>query len=139
MVRAAGRGLVGAGGELGLRPRGSRCALAACAARSRPDMNSYIKKYEFMYPATYEFIHPYEFIYPMTYEFIHPYEFMYPVTYEFIHPAKCMNSYVSNPCLVYKQNGHSQRRWGGGWSDRNDCNHKLVLGSNPQNLDTIFF
>ena len=28
MVGAAGRGLVGAGGELGLRPRGSRCALA---------------------------------------------------------------------------------------------------------------
>ncbi len=27
-VGAAGRGLVGAGGELGLRPRGSRCALA---------------------------------------------------------------------------------------------------------------
>jgi hypothetical protein len=21
---------------------------------------------------------------------------------------KCMNSYVSDPCLVYKQNGHSQ-------------------------------
>ena len=30
-----GRGLVGAGGELGLRPRGLRCALAARAARSR--------------------------------------------------------------------------------------------------------
>ena len=46
----------------------------------------------------------------MTYEFN-------PVTYEFIHPAKCMNSYVSDPCLVYKQNGHSQRRWGGGWGN----------------------
>jgi hypothetical protein len=30
-----GRGLVGAGGELGLRPCGSRCALAARAARSQ--------------------------------------------------------------------------------------------------------
>jgi hypothetical protein len=30
-----GRGLVGAGGELGLCPRSSRCALAALAARSR--------------------------------------------------------------------------------------------------------
>ncbi len=105
-VGAAGRGLVGAGGELRLRPRCSRCALAACAARSRPDKNSYIKKYEFIYPVTYEFIHPYEFIYPVTYEFIHTYEFIFPVTYEFIHPAKCMNSYVSDPCLVYKQNGH---------------------------------
>ncbi len=67
-------------------------------------MNSSIKKYEFIYPVTYEFIHPYEFIYPVTYEFIHPYEFIYPVTYEFIHPAKCMNSYVSDPCLVlYKK------------------------------------
>jgi hypothetical protein len=96
-VGAAGRGLVGAGGELGLRPRNSHCALAARARGGTshiapPDMNSYIKKYEFIYPATYEFIHPYEFI--------------YPVTYEFIHPAKCMNSYVSDPCLVYKQNGH---------------------------------
>ncbi len=35
MVGAAGRGLVGAGGELGLRPRGSHCALAACTARLR--------------------------------------------------------------------------------------------------------
>ncbi len=66
-------------------------------------MNSYIKMYEFIYPVTYEFIHPYEFIYPVTYEFIHPYEFIYPVTYEFIHPAKCMNSYVSDPCLVLKK------------------------------------
>ena len=66
-------------------------------------MNSYIIKYEFIYPVTYEFIHPYEFIYPVTYEFIHTYEFIYPVTYEFIHPAKCMNSYVSDPCLVYKK------------------------------------
>ncbi len=35
MVRAAGHGLVGARGVLGLRPRGSRYALAACATRSR--------------------------------------------------------------------------------------------------------
>ncbi len=34
-VGAAGRGLVGAGDELGIRPRGSRCALAACAAHSQ--------------------------------------------------------------------------------------------------------
>ncbi len=74
----------------------------------------------------------------MTYEFIHPYEFIYPVTNEFIHPAKCIYSYVSNPCSVYKQNGHSQRRWGGEWSDHTDCDRKLVPGSNPQNLDTIF-
>ena len=32
---AAGRGLVGAGGVLGLRPRGSRYALTVCATRSR--------------------------------------------------------------------------------------------------------
>jgi hypothetical protein len=32
-VEAAGRGLVGAGGELRLCPCGSRCTLAACAAR----------------------------------------------------------------------------------------------------------
>ncbi len=25
------------------------------------------------------------------------------MTYEFIHPAQCMNSYVSDPCLVYKK------------------------------------
>jgi len=42
---------------------------------SHTDMNSYIKKYEFIFP----------------------------VTYEFIHPAQCMNSYVSDPCLVYKK------------------------------------
>jgi hypothetical protein len=42
----------------------------------------------------------------MTYEFIHPCEFIYPVTYEFIYPAKCMNSYVSDPCLVYKMATH---------------------------------
>jgi hypothetical protein len=36
-----------------------------------PDMNSYIKKYEFIYPETYEFIYLYEFIYTVTYEFIH--------------------------------------------------------------------
>jgi hypothetical protein len=29
---------------------------------SPPDMNSYIIKYEFLYPVTYEFIHLYEFI-----------------------------------------------------------------------------
>ncbi len=34
-VGAAGCGLVGAGGVLGLRPRGSRCALAARASPSR--------------------------------------------------------------------------------------------------------
>ncbi len=101
-------------------------------------MNSYIKKYEFIYPVTYEFIHPDEFIYPVTYEFIHPYEFIYLVTYEFIHPAKCMNSYVSDPCLVYKKNGHRRRWWGGGWIYLNDCDRKLVPGSNPQNLDTFF-
>ncbi len=35
MVGAAGRGLVGAGGVLGLRPSGSRYALAVRATRSR--------------------------------------------------------------------------------------------------------
>jgi hypothetical protein len=35
MVRAAGRGLVGARGVLGLRPRGSRFALAARTTRPR--------------------------------------------------------------------------------------------------------
>ncbi len=49
-----------------------------------------------------------------------------------------MNSYVSDPCLVYKQNGHSQSMWGGGWNDRNYCDRKLVPGSNPLNLVTIF-
>ncbi len=115
--------------RLALRARSLCCTLAARARGGTshiapPNMNSYIKKYEFIYPVTYEFIHPYEFIYPMT--------------YEFIHPAKCMNSYVSDSCLVYNQNGHLRWRLGGGWCDRNYCYHKLVPGSNPQNLDNFF-
>ncbi len=43
------------------------------------------------------------------------------MTYEFIHPAQCMNSYVSDPCLVHKKIGHWWRWWGGEWSDRGDC------------------
>ena len=39
--RAAGRGLVGAGGVLGLRPRGSGFALAVRATRS-PQLNEFI-------------------------------------------------------------------------------------------------
>ena len=57
------------------------------------------------------------------------------MTYEFIHPAQCMNSYVSDPYLVYKQNGHWQRGRGGGWSDCDNCVLILVPGSNPH-LDT---
>ncbi len=102
-------------------------------------MNSYIKKYEFIYPVTYEFIHPYDFMYPVTCEFIHPYEFIYPVTYDSYIRQKCMNSYVSDPCLVYNQNGHCWRWWGDESIDRNYCDRKLVPGSNPQNLDTFFF
>ena len=68
-----GRSLVGAGGELGLRPRSSRCMLAARARRSRA-LAAFIlhcKKYMNSYMITaknYEFIHNmnsylYEFIY----------------------------------------------------------------------------
>ena len=39
-------------------------------------MNSYIEKYEFIYPETYEFIHLYEFISPGDLSF-HAYEFIY--------------------------------------------------------------
>ena len=35
--------------------------------------------------------------------------------------AQCMNLYVSDPCLVYKQKGHWRGGQGGGLSDRNDC------------------
>jgi len=38
--------------------------------------------------------------------YIKKYEFISPMTYEFIRPSQCMNSYVSDPCLVYKENGH---------------------------------
>ena len=41
-----------------------------------PDMNSYIEKYEFIYPETYVFIHLYEFISPRDLSF-HAYEFIY--------------------------------------------------------------
>jgi hypothetical protein len=54
MVRAAGRGLVGAGGELGLRPRGLRCALAVRAHGSRV-VTAFIlhcKKYMNLYMTT---------------------------------------------------------------------------------------
>ena len=34
--------------------------------------------------------------------------------------------------------GNGRRWWGGGRIDRNDCDRKLVPGSNPQNLDTFF-
>jgi len=64
-----------------------------------PDMNSYLKKYKFISP----------------------------VTYEFIHPALYMNSYVSDPCLVYKQNGRWRRGQGGGWSDCDDYEHDICL------------
>jgi len=74
-----------------------------------PDMNSYIKKYEFMYP----------------------------VTYESIHPAQCMNSYVSDPCLVYEQNGHWKRWWGGDGVTATIASVILVPGPNPQNLDSF--
>jgi hypothetical protein len=37
--------------------------------------------------------------------YIKKYEFISPVTYEFIHPAQCMNSYVSNPCLEMATDG----------------------------------
>jgi hypothetical protein len=47
-VRAAGCGLVGAGGVLGLRPRGSRCALAAGASPSRLALRARGLFYEFV-------------------------------------------------------------------------------------------
>ena len=50
-----------------------------------------------------------------------------------------MNSYVSDPCWVYKLYGHRWRRWGGWMDDSDDCERDLVPGSNPQNLDTFFF
>ena len=49
-----------------------------------------------------------------------------------------MNSHVSDPCLVYKQNGHCKWWWGGGEVTRMIVSMILVPGSNPQNLDTIF-
>jgi hypothetical protein len=58
-----GRGLVGAGGELGLCSRGSRCALAAFILHCKKYMNSYMitaKIYEFirnMNSYLYEFIY----------------------------------------------------------------------------------
>ncbi len=65
MVGAAGRSLVGAGGELGLCPRGSRCALTAHAARSRHalrarGMRSRLARahsFYFSLQKIYEFIH----------------------------------------------------------------------------------
>ncbi len=41
-----------------------------------PDMNSYIAKYEFINPETYEFIHLYEFIFPGDLS-LHAYEFIF--------------------------------------------------------------
>jgi len=58
---------------------------------------------------------------------------------KFIHPAQCMNSYVSDPCLVYKKLATDG---GGGVVGRviaTIASAILVPGSNPQNLDTIFF
>ncbi len=50
-----GRGLVGAGGELRLRPRGSRWALAACAARLRRALVARARSQLLL--KIYEFIH----------------------------------------------------------------------------------
>ena len=54
-----------------------------------PDMNLYIK----MNMNSYTDINSY----------IRKYNFIYPVTNEFIHPGQCMNSYVFDPCLVHKK------------------------------------
>jgi hypothetical protein len=86
-----GRGLVGAGGELGLCPRGLRCALAARTARLRRALAA---------RARLQLLHKiYEFIHgncKNIYEFIHN---MNSYLYEFIY-LKCkiyMNSYMGHP------------------------------------------
>ena len=71
-----------------------------------PNMNSYIKKYEFISTVTCEFLH--------------------------------MNSYVSDPCLVYKKMATDGGGEGVGGVTTTILNAILVPGSNPQNLDTFF-
>ncbi len=114
-VRAAGRGLVGAGGELGLRPRGSRCALAACAACLRRALMAALHTLRRqIWIHTLKSTNSYT-RWPMN-SFIHMNSYtLWP-----------MNSYIRQNVwihmypilvLVYRQNGHSQKRWGGVWSD----------------------
>jgi len=70
--------------------------------------------------------------------YIKKYEFIYPMTYEFVHLAQCMNSYVSDPCLVYKKMATDGGGGGVGGVTATIANAILVPGSNPQNLDTFF-
>ena len=70
--------------------------------------------------------------------YIKKYEFRYPVTHEFIHLAQCMNSYVSDPCLVYKTMATDGGGGVVGGVTATIAIAILVPGSNPQNLDTFF-
>ena len=71
--------------------------------------------------------------------YIKKYEFIYPVTYEFIDPAQCMNSYVSDPCLVYKKMATNGEGGVVGGLTATIASALLVPGSNPHNLDTFCF
>ncbi len=66
--------------------------------------------------------------------YIKKYEFISTVTCEFVH----MNSYVSNPCLVYKKMATDGGGGRLGGVTTTIANAILVPGSNPQNLDTFF-
>ncbi len=62
---------------------------------------------------------------------------IYPVTYH-TSPGQSMNSYVSDPCLVWQKNWPLIEEVGlGGVIVAIAC-AILVPGSNPQNLETIF-
>ncbi len=95
MVRAAGHGLVGAGGELGLCPRGLSCMLAAHAAHSRHILAACARShFLFCTAKIYEFIlymnsYLYEFIFFKCKKCMNSYWIHH--LYEFI---SCMNSYI---------------------------------------------
>ncbi len=66
--------------------------------------------------------------------YIKKYGFISTVTCEFLH----MNSYVSDPCFVYKKMATNGEGGGGGGVTATIPNAILVPGSNSQNLDTFF-
>ena len=80
------------------------------------DMNSYIKKYEFIYPAP-----------PDMNSYIKTYEFIYPVTYEFIHHTfKSMNSFLCHD--IFRQPKWTNPIYGHGGSIYLKVGERIDIG-----------